>query len=118
MPTDPEAKRRQIATKVRLAARTLDALKLASGCVDCGYREHPAALQFDHVDPATKRRDLGWQVDRTRLTSDAKLTRYLDHVQAYCQVRCANCHAVRSFTEGHHLRGTAQRTALTTATLF
>lgn len=29
--------------------RWLDAYKLKNGCVDCGYREHHAALHFDHV---------------------------------------------------------------------
>ena len=33
----------------------LDTIKTQSGCVDCGYNEHPAALQFDHIDPKTKK---------------------------------------------------------------
>lgn len=84
-----------------MAVRVLDAMKLAAGCADCGYRAHPAALHFDHRDPATKRRDLGWVDDRSKLTTRRRLTRYLEHVETYCDIRCANCHAVRTMTERH-----------------
>lgn len=83
------------------ARATLDRLKTSHGCVDCGYSDHPAALHFDHINPATKRADLGWAPDRTRLITKAKLRRFLDHVDQYCEIRCANCHAKRSFDERH-----------------
>lgn len=67
----------------------LDAIKLASSCVDCGYDAHPAALQFDHRDRTTKAlghfsRNLSrrWEVILAEV--------------AKCDVRCANCHAVRT----------------------
>jgi hypothetical protein len=94
-----EARRKR--RNVEAARRTLDAFKLAKGCQDCGYREHPGALQFDHVDPRTKSRDLGWFEDRSKLHTTAKLLQFLEHVERYCQVRCANCHAVRSIEEEH-----------------
>ncbi|MBF6515535.1 hypothetical protein IU421_14780 [Nocardia cyriacigeorgica] len=97
----PERKRKQQQANVETAVTVLNALKLASGCVDCGYRKHPAALQFDHLDPSTKRRDLGWQRDRSRLMTRSKLIAYLKHVQRYCVVRCANCHAARTAEEQH-----------------
>lgn len=85
-----------------LAAKaTIDRLKVETGCVDCGYNRHPAALHFDHIDPATKRRELGWHKDYARLTSKAKLARHLEHLRRYCEVRCANCHAIRSHREQH-----------------
>lgn len=73
----------------------LTSLKMESGCVDCGYKQHPAALHFDHIDPATKSFELsnakrrGWE-------------KILAEV-AKCEVRCANCHAVRTAGQGHHL---------------
>ena len=85
------------------AAETLDRLKLSIGCTDCGYRKHPAALHFDHIDPATKRRELGWMDDRSQLVSRAKVERYIAHVLRYCEVRCANCHTERTMREKHHL---------------
>lgn len=91
-----------------LAAKTLDAFKLARGCTDCGYRGHPAALHFDHVDPQTKREDLGWRRDRSKLTSHRRLLAYLDHVERYCEVRCANCHAVRTVAEKHWITRTTE----------
>ncbi len=101
MPDTPEARKRRTAANLKTAAATLDALKLASGCVDCGYRVHPAALQFDHLDPSTKRTDLGWKENRSKLTTRSRLNAFLEHVGRYCVVRCANCHAARSFNEAH-----------------
>ena len=64
-------------------------MKLSIGCVDCGYREHPEALQFDHVR-GTKTSDVCQLLDATweRVTAEIAL----------CEVVCANCHAVRTAT--------------------
>ncbi len=86
---------------VAIAVEVLDALKTESGCTDCGYNRSPAALHFDHVDPEAKRVELGWREDRSKLTSKIKLRRYLEHVERYCEIRCANCHAERSVREKH-----------------
>lgn len=101
MPSLSESKKKQARKNLDFAVTTLNALKLASGCIDCGFRDHPGALQFDHIDPDTKRRDLGWFRDRSKLTTRARLLRYIEHVQKYCQVRCANCHAIRTISEQH-----------------
>lgn len=101
MTMSPEAKRQKHRATLDLAVRTLDAMKLAAGCIDCGYRAHPAALHFDHRDPATKRRDLGWQDDRSKLTTQTRLRQYIQHVETYCDIRCANCHAERTASERH-----------------
>lgn len=93
----PESRRRTVA----VAGRTIRALKMAAGCCDCGYREHPDALQFDHRDPATKRRDLGWRDCRSKLWNLTRLNAYLEHVAIYCDVRCANCHAIRTTEQQH-----------------
>lgn len=63
-------------------------MKLAAGCVDCGYNQAPEALHFDHVDPATKVAGLSqmWSASQARL--DAEI--------AKCVIRCANCHAIRT----------------------
>jgi hypothetical protein len=63
-------------------------IKLEAGCIDCGYADDPVALHFDHRDPSQK------------LFTIAKgLTRALDKLLAEiakCDVRCANCHAIKS----------------------
>ena len=75
--------------------------KLSQGCSDCGFNRWPEALHFDHVDPSSKRRELGWRDDRTKITSKVQAGRYTDHVIRFCVVRCANCHAHRSRVEEH-----------------
>jgi transposase-like protein len=55
-------------------------------CAICGYSRHPAALQFHHLDPATKSFGLGVR----------GITRSLEKLRveaAKCVLLCANCHA-------------------------
>lgn len=62
---------------------------MTSGCVDCGYREHVAALDFDHL-PGTEKKfgiakgvyDFGWATIAAEI--------------AKCEVVCANCHRIRT----------------------
>lgn len=56
-------------------------------CRICGFAEHPAALQFHHLDPACKEFHLGHQ----------GLTRSIARMRAEaekCVLLCANCHAL------------------------
>jgi hypothetical protein len=56
-------------------------------CIACGFDEHPAALQFHHLDPASKSFGLGLE----------GLTRSLSRMRAEaekCVLLCANCHAL------------------------
>ncbi|MDD7930084.1 hypothetical protein [Microbacterium thalli] len=102
MPYSPEKRRAWEADNLRRAALTVEQYKLTQGCYDCGYRAHPAALHFDHRDPDTKRHDLGWRDDRTKLITHTRFAAYMHHVRTYCNVRCANCHAVRTSEAGHY----------------
>ena len=58
------------------------------GCVDCGYNEHPAALDFDHLPDTNKVRDIksGQQLGWAALQEEI----------AKCEVVCANCHRIRT----------------------
>lgn len=89
--------------RVRDAAVVLNDYKTSRGCIDCGFARWPEALQFDHIDPRTKLRALGRVRDRSKLTTRTRLRAYLAHVEEYCEVRCANCHAHRTMSERHHL---------------
>jgi hypothetical protein len=62
--------------------------KLAVGCKDCGYREHVAALDFDHLPGMEKKFILG---DAGKHSWDDVLDE-----MAKCEVVCANCHRVRT----------------------
>ena len=71
--------------------RITDAIKLAIGCLECGYNEHPSALHFDHLEPSTKVAHIS---DSKMLAGN--IMTLLDEVEK-CQVLCANCHAVKTW---------------------
>lgn len=72
------------ATAIR---RWLDAYKMAAGCIDCGYKKHHAALHFDHVAG-----------DKILNVCNAKSIAQAQREIEKCVVRCANCHAEKTFT--------------------
>ncbi|HET9678378.1 MAG TPA: hypothetical protein VFP21_12840, partial [Solirubrobacterales bacterium] len=56
-------------------------------CVLCGFDEHPAALQFHHVDPSNKAFSI----------AEGGLTRGIAKSRAEaekCVLLCSNCHAL------------------------
>ncbi len=65
----------------------LATLKIARGCIDCGYDANPFALQFDHVR-GTKVSDIA----RMTTASLDSLFKEIDK----CEVRCANCHSIKT----------------------
>jgi hypothetical protein len=67
-------------------------IKLESGCVDCGYRDNPFALDFDHVE-GSKVACVG-----TLVHDLVAWDRILAEISK-CVVRCANCHRIRTFQE-------------------
>ena len=76
----------------RLAAvrrELLDKIKLEKGCKECGYKEHPVALDFDHINPETKEFTIG-----TCYTS-VSLKRLHKEIKK-CQILCANCHRIKT----------------------
>lgn len=68
--------------------RVINRYKRMKGCTDCGYRDHHAALEFDHVR-GTKTRTVaslmyhGWRQIKDEI--------------AKCDVVCSNCHSIRTF---------------------
>ena len=71
-----------------------DSIKMQAGCEKCGYRNHPAALTFDHLDPATKYRTKSGNL--VHLADMIKGNRYslatvLREIKK-CRVLCFNCH--------------------------
>jgi hypothetical protein len=61
-----------------------------SPCVDCGENDS-VVLEFDHVD--------GKRADVTRLAMGCGLER-LEREIARCEIRCANCHRLRTLAAG------------------
>lgn len=65
----------------------LGEIKTRRGCLDCGYREHPAALDFDHVT--------GEKFIEVSVMGTFSLKRIMEEV-AKCEVRCYRCHRIRT----------------------
>lgn len=75
--------------RLKLRSTKLRLLKDRGGrCVDCGFHGHPAALDFDHIDPETKVFTIGTELGRSwpELLKEARR----------CEVRCANCRRIRT----------------------
>jgi len=67
----------------------LDKIKLEKGCKECGYKEYPVALDFDHINPKTKEFNIGTSYTSVSLK---RLHKEIDK----CQILCANCHRVKT----------------------
>ena len=62
--------------------------KLKRGCECCGYKEFHFALDFDHINPKEKIRDIAKMHTTNEKTLFAEI--------AKCQVLCAICHRVKT----------------------
>lgn len=78
-----------------------DSIKMEKGCEMCGFNAHPSALQFDHIDPATKyRTKTGKIVHPADMIKGGRYSIKTVMVEiAKCRVLCANCHAIYTHTE-------------------
>ena len=87
------SKRKQRAKKRDKLAQ----IKLDKGCSLCGYKEHPAALDFDHINPEDKSHLISLMVsqDKPWAVIEAEVDK--------CRVLCANCHRIHSY-ENHTAR--------------
>lgn len=87
--SDPENYARALLRSRQRQARIrehVNAVKMARGCVDCGFKDHPAALDFDHVRGV-----------KLLNVSAAKSIAQADAEIAKCEVRCANCHRIKTW---------------------
>ena len=59
--------------------------KVRYGCALCGYKKHPDAIHFDHIDPSTKKSELSkmWAYSKESIKKEMNK----------CRLLCANCHA-------------------------
>jgi hypothetical protein len=86
---DPSASRAKLSSKRLKVRQRLGDIKLASGCVDCGFKLHPAALHFDHLPQYEKKLNIGLAL------TNARWSDILAEINK-CVVRCANCHAIKT----------------------
>ena len=66
--------------------------KVEKGCADCGYNQHPAALDFDHLPGTEKLFNVSGRVARSPEVVFAEMEKR--------EVVCANCHRIRTFLRG------------------
>lgn len=78
--------------KYQRRIQMINMIKLMSGCVDCGYDKHPAALDFDHLPGATKVRAVGHLYMQSLKVLFEEINK--------CEVVCSNCHRIRTFERG------------------
>jgi len=76
--------------RLKMKRRLVD--YLGGKCIDCGYKAHLAALDFDHIDPKAKSFGLAQKMG------------YLDYLDLLeevkkCVLRCANCHRIKTFSQ-------------------
>lgn len=81
--------------------------KLGRGCTDCGYNADSRALDFDHA-PGSKAFSISRAANRRWEAVVAEMDK--------CEVVCANCHRIRTWTRhaalGEHTRHDTGQTAL------
>ena len=58
--------------------------------MDCGYKEHPDALEFDHLPEFEKVQGVGY------LASKGYSWAKIEAEMAKCEVVCGNCHRIRT----------------------
>jgi hypothetical protein len=74
-------------------------LKSAIGCENCGFSKSAFALQFDHIDHATKyKTKSGKKINPSDLFYSCAVAVFVAEV-AKCVIRCANCHAIKTAKE-------------------
>lgn len=71
-------------------------LKLSS-CVDCGNKD-PLVLDFDHIDPIQKKMNVSRMIYKIR--SRRKLIAEIEK----CEIRCSNCHRIKTAKEMNYFR--------------
>jgi hypothetical protein len=111
--TPGEAVARQARNAQRALARSeenfkfVTELKLKMGCIDCGYRDHPAALDFDHLPGFEKRGGIARMMGYHRNTLLAEI--------AKCEVVCSNCHRIRTWKRRQDAASPSKPSAVTGA---
>ena len=91
-------KKKNQKTRYQLHKSLIDSIKLKYGCEVCGFGKHKYAkkwrkhvamlLEFDHIDPKTKTRDVSSMVTYSWRKLIAEIKK--------CRVLCFRCHAIHT----------------------
>jgi len=83
---NPSYYRKYAAERYAAFRQVLIAVKTENGCKDCGIKDH-RVLDFDHVGPKEFNLAKGDGVSREKLLAEI----------AKCEIRCANCHRLKTW---------------------
>lgn len=72
--------------RARRVKEFLASYKIEKGCVDCGYKKHHSALDFDHIN-GTKTMNICFA---------KSINQALKEIEK-CEVVCSNCHRIRTY---------------------
>jgi hypothetical protein len=89
--SDKEYKAAYMRARYRENAEWVRQYKVGQGCADCGYREHHAGLEFDHLEARNG--------DQSR-TIAALMGKSINRIKAEiakCEVVCGTCHRIRTW---------------------
>lgn len=80
---NPEKSKERWRAEARRYRARMDEYKSSRGCALCG-ESHPACLEFHHVDPKKKERNIGTSAGLKWATILAEISK--------CTLLCSNCH--------------------------
>lgn len=69
----------------------INEIKMKKGCARCGYKEHPAALDFNHI------RDKHFNISQDPKRSLEAIMQEIEK----CEILCSNCHRIVTYEEKH-----------------
>lgn len=70
----------------------LNKYKEQKGCAECGYSLNGVAIDFDHIDPTTKKFNISQRLANATIKS-------LFTEMRKCRLLCANCHRIKTLKE-------------------
>ncbi len=97
MPTAKQSRRQRLIERRRFVAKAKD-----RPCADCGGRFPFVCMDFDHVS-GEKKAGISLMVEKVRPWGELKAE------IAKCEVFCANCHRLRTWTRGQQHGGNEPR---------
>jgi len=74
--------------EVWMSPSSWERVKLYYGCILCGYKKHPDALHFDHINIHNKLKDISAMVSFSKEKIKLEMKK--------CRILCANCHAAHT----------------------
>ena len=82
----------------KMRKTVIERYKILKGCCMCGYKQHPIALDFAHINRETKVGNISVLINKSNWK------KLLEEIKK-CRVMCANCHRVATYNESGWKRG-------------